>query len=177
MRETEADHRSHGQALARPSLRTTARQDDPDAIRALTAATGFFSQSEVDVAVELVETALRAGPASGYWFLFAERRKRVCGYTCYGPVPCTQSSFDLYWIVVDAASQGQGIGRHLLNQTERLIHKAGGRRIYAETSSRRQYRPTRTFYCHTGFRQVARLKEFYAPGDDKVVYCKLLQND
>lgn len=169
MRETEVMP-----ALDPLVFRAVLEQGDAALVRHLAAATGFFSPSEVGVAVELVETALRDGAVSGYFFLFAQRGERTCGYTCFGPVPCTVHSFDLYWIVVDATFQGQGVGRRLLTQTEQIIHNAGGRRMYAETSSRAQYRPTRTFYRHTGFRQVARLKDFYAPGDSKIIYCKTL---
>lgn len=155
-------------------LRTDLREEDIYRVRIVTEATGFFSAGEVGVAVELIEAAFKQGPASGYSFLFAELDDALRGYTCYGRVPCTEASFDLYWIVVDAASQGQGIGKQLLVRTEDCIRHAGGRQIYAETSSRAQYRPTRSFYRHNGFRQAARLKNFYAVGDDKVIYCKLL---
>lgn len=157
-------------------FRTSLRSSDAALVRSLAAATGFFSLSEVRVAVELAETAARDGAASGYSFLFAQRGGQTCGYTCFGAVPCTAGSFDLYWIVVDSSFQGQGIGRCLLTQTEKLIHDAGGRRVYAETSSRAQYRPTRSFYRHTGFRQVARLKGFYSAGDNKIIFCKTLDS-
>ncbi|MGH8501792.1 MAG: GNAT family N-acetyltransferase [Gammaproteobacteria bacterium] len=147
---------------------------DIDRVRNVTEATGFFSASEVEVAVELIEATFDQGATSGYSFLFAERGGTICGYTCFGPVPCTAASFDLYWIVVDAACQGQGIGKRLLVRTEQLIREAGGRQLYAETSSRRQYRPTRAFYRHAGFLQAARLRDFYAPGDSKIIYCKVL---
>lgn len=171
MRQTEA--RSAARARYRPiKLRTSLHENDAALVRRMTQATGFFSQSEIEVAVELVEVARSEGAASGYLFLFAETDGTSCGYTCFGSVPCTAHSFDLYWIVVDSNFQGQGIGKQLLMRTERIISKAGGRGVYAETSSRAQYRPTRSFYRHTGFAQVARLKDFYAPGDSKIIYCK-----
>jgi len=161
-----------GRAASVLMLRTDLRQQDIDLVRTVTAATGFFSVNEVDVAVELVEAAFGQGAASGYLFLLAEHDGAMCGYTCFGRVPCTEASFDLYWIVVAPAYQGQGIGNRLLMRTEELIHDDGGRQVYAETSSRAQYRPTRSFYRHTGFRQAARLENFYAAGDDKIIYCK-----
>ena len=81
-------------------------------------------------------------------------------------------SFDLYWIVVDRSLQGRKIGRVLLEKTEQLVRAAGGRRVYAETSGRDQYSPTRGFYLRRGYRQDAVLRDFYAPGDDKVVFVK-----
>jgi GNAT superfamily N-acetyltransferase len=126
-------------------------------------------------AVGIKRSPLKMGAASGYSFLFAERGgDDICGYTCFGPAPCTADSFDLYWIVAAAACQGQGVGKRLLTRSEEIIHEVGGRRVYAETSARLQSQPTRAFYRHTGFRQVAWLKDFYAPRDDKIIYCKTL---
>ena len=86
----------------------------------------------------------------------------------------TQSSWDLYWIAVDAAAQGRGLGRAVLAESERRIAAAGGRRVYVETSSRPQYLPTRSFYERCGYAVGAVLDDFYAPGDGKVVFVKAL---
>jgi ribosomal protein S18 acetylase RimI-like enzyme len=102
----------------------------------------------------------------------AERGGRLVGYTCYGLIAATEGSYDLYWIAVEAARQRAGIGAAVLAETERLIRAAGGRRIYAETSGRSEYVPTRGFYERNGYAEEARLKDFYRPGDDKVIYVK-----
>lgn len=143
-------------------------------VRELVSSTGFFSPMEMDIAVELVAEGLARGEESGYIFLFAEQGDRVLGYTCYGPIAGTFSSYDLYWIVVEAGRQGKGLGKALLTFTERDIFKRGGRRIYADTSSRSQYEPTRRFYKSCGYHEEARLEDFYAPGDGKVIYVKIL---
>ena len=49
------------------------------------------------------------------------------------------------------------------------------RQVYIETSNREQYAPTRGFYLRCGYRQEALLKDFYAVGDDKVIYGKVLE--
>src|SRR5438105_4968358 len=49
---------------------------------------------------------------------------------------------------------------------------AGGRLIVVETSSRADYAPTRTFYERRGYAQAARLRGYYAPADDLVIYLK-----
>lgn len=145
---------------------------DGSAIRELVAKTGFFYPDEVDVAVELVEERIAKGASSGYHFVLAELEGVVAGYACYGPIACTRNSYDLYWIAVDPRFQGQGIGRHVLAETERCIREAGGRRVYIETSNREQYRATRGFYLRCGYECAATLEEFYGPGDDKVIYVK-----
>lgn len=143
---------------------------DATAVRAIVDSTGFFSRDEVDVAVELVEERLSLGEAGGYFFLFGEMDGRVVGYTCFGPIPCTAASYDLYWIAVHQEFRGRGIGPLLMARSERLISARGGRRVYIETSSRPQYEPTRSFYLRCGYRQAALLEDFYGPGDGKIIY-------
>jgi len=147
---------------------------DRQRVRELVESTGVFHDHEIDVAVELVDEWLAKGTASGYFFIFAEREGRTLGYACYGPIACTVGSYDLYWIAVDKACQGQGLGKLLLEEAERLITAEGGRRVYIETSNRAEYVPTRGFYLRCGYRIDAVLEDFYAPGDGKVIYVKAL---
>jgi ribosomal protein S18 acetylase RimI-like enzyme len=149
--------------------------EDPEKIRHLTKATGFFYPYEVDIAVELAEDRLAHGEQSGYHFVMAKQDGRLIGYACYGPIACTVSSYDLYWIAVHPDFQGKGLGRDLLVESEKRIAAAGGRRIYVDTSERPQYNPTRAFYETNGYRLEAVLKDFYAPGDGKAVYCKVME--
>lgn len=148
---------------------------DRDTILELVKDTGFFNPEEELIALELMDAHLEKGPDSGYLFLFCQDESgRALGYTCYGHIPGTASSYDLYWIVVDKSSQRLGIGRQLLSKTEDEIRKMGGTRIYIETSSRELYRPTRSFYRNSDYREEAVLRDFYAPGDGKIIYMKEL---
>jgi GNAT superfamily N-acetyltransferase len=156
------------------TLRTAVVRGDVDIVRDIVVSTGLFRPDEIGIAAELVEERLRIGPASGYHFIFAEREGRVLGYSCYGPVPLTLHSYDLYWIAVRKEHQGEGIGRVLLERSEAAIVELGGRRVYIETSSRSVYRDTRRFYECRGYRSEAALEEFYAPGDHKVIYVKAI---
>ena len=122
----------------------------------------------------------RRGPASGYEFLFVEpegsreEAPRTLAYACFGPIACTLGSYDLYWIAVDAAQRGAGIGAWLLREVEAKIQRNGARRLYIETSGRPQYDPTRRFYLSCGFTLAASLPEFYGPADSKEIYWKPL---
>lgn len=162
----------------RMDWRSELRASDPIAVGELVAATKFFSVAEKDVAVELVDDALARGAASGYHFVFAnaaESTHRIDGYTCYGPIPATASSFDLYWIAVTPRVQRSGLGRELLLETERRAVGLGARQMYVDTSGREQYSPTRAFYERMGYEKAAELADFYAPGDAKIIYWKKLQ--
>jgi ribosomal protein S18 acetylase RimI-like enzyme len=147
---------------------------DREAVRAIVESTGFFSREEADVAVELVDERLAKGLASGYEFVFCECGGRMLGYACFGPVPATKESFDLYWIATDRQSQDRGIGRAVLAECERLLAARGGGRMYLDTSGRPQYGPTHRFYERNGYRREAVLCDFFAPGDDKVIYLKVV---
>ena len=166
-RSDEANHNEF-------TFRYDVEPEDPQRVRQLTIATGFFKPFEVLVAVELVEERLAKGVDSGYHFIMVQEADRLIGYACYGATPCTESSYDLYWIAVHPESQRRGVGRRLMTEAERLIGQAGGRRVYVETSQRSDYASTRRFYEHCGYTVEAILPEFYGPGDGKVIYCKVL---
>ena len=155
-------------------LREKVLPGDPKAVREILISNKYFFDFEIAVAEELIEERLARGPASGYHFFFAEIENRVVGYTCYGPIPCTQKSFDLYWIAVSEELRRQGFGRVLLSETEKAIRKLGGERVYIETSSRPDYEPTRKFYEQSGYHLAARLDDFYARGDAKLTWEKNL---
>jgi len=156
------------------SFRTVPRSDDAVAIGAIVQSTGVFRHDEVDVAVELIEERLKRGIESGYYFVFAEHAGVVVGYTCFGPIPCTVASYDLYWIAVAKDLHGKKVGTGLIGETERHIGTMGGKRVYIETSSRADYLPTRHFYTRHQYLLEATIKNFYDDNDDKQIYSKEL---
>jgi len=156
------------------ALRDVVLPQDREGVRAIVENTGFFRPDEVAIAVELVEERLARGAASGYHFIFAELGDELAGYACYGPIACTVGSYDLYWIAVAPSWQRHGIGRKLVEAVEARVALNGDARIYIDTSGQTKYAPTRSFYERSGFRCDARLADFYAPGDDRVIYVKIL---
>ncbi|MGE4440564.1 MAG: N-acetyltransferase family protein [Desulfomicrobium sp.] len=154
-------------------FRDRVREDDRQSVREIVTSTAFFSEVEVDVAEELVAERLVKGEESGYFFVFAESRQgQVLGYACYGPTPCTASTFDLYWVAVRESMRGQGLGKMLLREVEDRLEGMGGGKLIAETSSREQYAPTHRFYLACGFEQEARIGDYYAPGEDILYFTK-----
>lgn len=150
---------------------------DRAAIERITRSSGFFSDAEVGVALEVFDEAL-ANADSGYEYLVAEGRDGILGYACWGgPIEMTESSFDLFWIAVDGPARGSGVGRRLLAAAETGAAAAGCSQLFVETSGRVQYAPTHAFYESVGYQRVAELPDFYAPGDSKVFYVKRLIED
>jgi len=151
------------------------RPADREAILAALAATLAFRADELAIAREVLDDALRDGPAGDYQSYTAEHDGRVAGWICFGPTPCTVGTFDIYWIAVDPAAQGHGIGTALMALAESEIRAAGGRLAVAETSGRPSYAPTRRFYTGLGYHEAAIIADFYGPADDQVIFTKKLQ--
>ncbi|MFO0873245.1 MAG: GNAT family N-acetyltransferase [Phycisphaerales bacterium] len=155
------------------TLRDSPRPSDAVAVERLVRETGFFTGEETTVAAQIVDQRIREGPASDYRFVFVDdARGNLVGYVCFGRISFTQTSYDVYWIVVDPTAQRGGLGRLLLREAEAAITALGGTQVFIETAGRDLYAPTRRFYERSGYRVAARLDDFYAPGDAKVVYVK-----
>jgi GNAT superfamily N-acetyltransferase len=145
---------------------------DRGRLEEITRAVGLFREDEIPVALEVFDEATRAGAlGESYQLLGAEVEGSLSGWICWGPTPCTLGTYDLYWMVVDPALQGTGIGTAMLVEMERRL--AGvARIIVVETSGRPDYGPTRRFYEARGYGAAATIPDFYAPGEDQVVYVK-----
>jgi ribosomal protein S18 acetylase RimI-like enzyme len=138
-------------------------------------ATPEFTREEVAVALELIDIYLERGTGSGYHILTAALDYEPAGYVCYGPTPMTAGTWDIYWIAVDGTKQRRGIGRALLTAAEEKVKKASGRMVLIETSSKDSYEKTRAFYRDREYGVIARIPDFYSPGDDKLVLRKIFE--
>ena len=154
--------------MLRPMARTD-RQPVLDLIRS----TGFFTPGEIQVAEELIDIYLNNPEQRDYYIVVVENeRGQVAGYMTYGPTPLTEGTWDLYWIAVAPEAQGRGYGQRLVGWLEDEVKKNKGRLVLIETSSQPKYQPTRRFYEKLGYTEVARIRDFYRPGDDRVIFGK-----
>lgn len=157
------------------SMRFDLKRGENKKIREMTEAVHVFNHDEVDIADELAIDNIKKGAAkSEYQFILCENGSELLGYTCYGYTRGTKDSYDLFWIVVRSDLRGTGIGTKLISETENVILKRGGKKVYVETSSKDSYYSSRQFYIKRGYRQEAVFKDFYDAGDDKIVYRKTL---
>jgi len=152
------------------TLRNSPAATDQSDVATILSATDMFTAAEIDIAVSLLAEPIDAG----YRFLFADHSEGLAGFACYGHIPGTDRSYDLYWIAVQPACQGAGLGRRLLSAVERAVIQNGGERLYVDTSGRQQYAATRKFYLAAGYAVAAELPDFYRPGDGKIIFCKAL---
>ena len=132
----------------------------------------IFGPHEVTVALEVFDASLNPGQTD-YESVGIELDGQVAGWICWGPTPCTAGTFDMYWIAVDPSVHGAGLGSKLVAEMERRL--AGrARLVVVETGGRKEYEATRGFYLARSYEEVARVPDFYAPGDDQVIFVKRL---
>ncbi len=146
---------------------------DKPAVLGLIRATDMFTPEEIGVAEELIDIYLGVPEQKDYRIVVVENeRKDVVGYLTWGPTPLSEDGYDLYWMAVSPAEQGHGYGKQLVRWLEAEVRKLAGRLIIIETSSQAKYQPTRQFYLNLDYKEVARVPEYYKPGDDRVIYAK-----
>lgn len=136
--------------------------------RAMLAECGAFTAEEVRVATDMIE----AGLEGEYHLLAVASAGAFAGYACIGPAALTERSWYLYWICL--AAPGAGSAMPLLAGIEAHMRAQGGDRLVAETSGRDTYARARAFYRKAGFQPCGRIPDFYAPGDDCVLFVKSL---
>jgi ribosomal protein S18 acetylase RimI-like enzyme len=148
---------------------------DKPALMRILRHTPEFKPHELTVAEEVIDAYLGDPVNSGYHILVARDGPGITGYICYGPTPCTEGTWDIYWEAVDREKRGLGIGSALTKTAEKTIGESQGRMILIETSSTPLYENTRRFHLGQGYEVVGRIPDFYAPGDDRLILQKRLR--
>jgi ribosomal protein S18 acetylase RimI-like enzyme len=147
---------------------------DKQAILDILYDTPEFNPLDLTTAIEVMNDYLHDTENSGYHTLVAEVDGKVAGYICFGRNNMTESTWDIYWVAVSHKIQGRGIGRQLMEAAENHIQAAGGKLIILETSSLPIYDKTNRFYVFLEYKLDCRIKDFYSPGDDQIIYEKRL---
>lgn len=139
---------------------------------ALVAAQDNFTALEKEVAEEVIDDGL-TGKDDYEILVGVKPGGEVAGFICFGPIPLTEHSFDLYWIATQPSLGRQGIGGQLLAAMEEELRRSRAV-VYIDTSSTPGYDKARAFYEKHGYQIAASLKDFYHPGDDRIIYRKEL---
>jgi ribosomal protein S18 acetylase RimI-like enzyme len=145
--------------------------EDRSGIGEIARNSGVFSAEEEASVFELFDAHLQSAD-SGYDWLSARIAGRLAGFACYGPTPLASGAYDLYWICTDREHQARGIGRGLFYAVESEIRKQGGRLLMIWTGGGKDYLPASKFYESMGCELSARIRDYYRPGEDLLVYVK-----
>ena len=152
----------------RPLLRR-----DRFSLVSLLKAQDHFRPVEIQIALELIDLALDQPAQGDYLIRLAEENQgQVLGYACFGKAPLTDAVYDLYWIVVHPDFWSRGPGSALLLKAEEEVKRLKARLMLIETSSLPSYARPRSFYLKNGYREIARIPDYYAVGDHKIIFGK-----
>ncbi len=150
---------------------------DLDAIKALAVAAEMFPEDAVGWVDEMLPGALSGALEGHAWLVHTDAAGQLEGAVYYAPEPFADRVWNVYFIAVQPKTQGRGVGSGLLAAVEAALRERGpeaARVVVIETSSTAKYARTRAFYPARGYVEEARIREYYGPGDDKVIFWKSL---
>jgi ribosomal protein S18 acetylase RimI-like enzyme len=137
--------------------------------------TGVFKPMEIQALREVLDDYHDEMHKHGHRSVTFEKDGQVLGFAYYAPTAMTDRNWHLYWIAVNKQSHARGVGSQLLRFVEDAIRRENGRQLLIETSSLPHYNLTRRFYLKHGYEKACVQPDFYADGDDMVVFRKRLQ--
>ncbi|MCW1957936.1 MAG: GNAT family N-acetyltransferase [Mycobacterium sp.] len=165
--------------MPEPSIRIPTGSD-VERIKQIAVAAGMFSPEEAGFIDDMLAGFFDGSLAGHRWVVVDDTSGRASAAAHYAPEPFADRVWNLYFIAVAPDKQGHGLGCSLIHHLERELTARGddvARVLIVETSATDQYAATRTFYRNRGYREEARIRQFYGPADDKIVFWKSLVED
>jgi ribosomal protein S18 acetylase RimI-like enzyme len=148
--------------------------DDSSALLAILESSGQFDANSLEQ-VKATLASYLDGTSENLWFT-ADDGEPV-GVAYCAPEPVTDGTWNLLLLWTRPDRHRQGHGSALFSQVENVLRERGVRLLIVETSGLDAFEPARKFYDWCGFRQEARVRNFFAAGDDKLIYTKSLLAD
>lgn len=161
-------------SAAHPSHIRVARPEDRHAITEVARAAGLFPPEEL-TEVNATLDAFLTGETQGDRWLVYDTADGVAAIAFFAPERMTEGTWNLYFLAVHPEHQSQGLGAALVLRVEHDLREAGARVLLIETSGVPGFAAQRSFYARLGYHEEGRIREFYAPGDDKIIYWKHMQ--
>ncbi len=146
--------------------------EDTQALVELAESTGVFKPQEIVALREVLDDYHAHAQAMGHKAVTFGTKQAIEGFAYFAPAAMTDRTWYLYWIAVTKKTQARGVGSQLLRYVEEEIRRHNGRVLFIETSSLPHYDLTRKFYVKHQYDRAAVLPDYYAEGDDMVVFRK-----
>lgn len=150
-------------------VRPTIRDDIPR-LEGIVHETGLFPS---ELLPEMLGGFLNENPNGEVW-LTCEADGAPVGLCFAAPEQFTGGAWNMLAIAVASSRRGTGVGGALVKGLEHILRHRGERVLIADTSGTDAFARTRDFYRKHGFTEEARIRDFWAAGDDKVVFWKSL---
>lgn len=151
-------------------IRPTESDDVPD-LKLVLDATGLFPS---EMLPDMLGGFLSEESSEDLWLTCVAEGKAI-GFCYVVPETLTDGTWNMLAIAVLPSQQGSGVGAAIVRQLEAGLRERGQRLLIVETSGKDEFAPTRAFYRKNGYREEARIRDFWAAGDDKIVFWKSLK--
>lgn len=132
----------------------------------------IIEQTDEDDAADALETFSTHG-VTGMFVL--RQDKTILGVTGFTPSEASEQVVWLSYTYLDSAYRGQSHGKHMVSKLLELLNGNNVRKIFIATSDYVEdgdeiYGDAHRFYEGMGAEQEVVLKDFYAPGESKLIY-------
>lgn len=151
------------------NIRQTKSEDLPD-LEVVLEETGLFPSEMLS---DMIGRFLSEDASEDLWLTY-EEDSTALGFCYAAPEQLTEGTWNMLAIAVLPSKQGEGLGAAIVQELEAVLRGRGHRVLIADTSGTEAYRKTREFYRKNGYTEEARVRDFWAPGDDKVIFWKAL---
>jgi ribosomal protein S18 acetylase RimI-like enzyme len=146
------------------------QQHDLSALQLVLDGTALFPG---DLLPAMISGFLSGAESSEIW-LTCELEGTATGF-CYAiPEMAAEGTWNMLAIAVLPAVQRLGHGGALVARLEAMLRERGQRILIVDTSGTDAFARTREFYRKNGYTEEARIRDFWADGDDKIVFWKAL---
>ena len=154
--------------MTNPTIKPTTR-DDIAALSEILDGTALFPS---EMLPEMLAPVL-AGQTDAFW-LSCHLEGRVVGFCYTVPEALADGTWNMLALAVHPALQGKGLGAALVAGAERHLQATAQRILIVDTSGSDDFALTRKFYAQNGYEEEARIRDFWAAGDDKITFRKAL---
>ena len=96
------------------------------------------------------------------------------GVAYCAPEPVTDGTWNLLMLWLQDGFEGKGFAQALVAEIENELRARNARLLLVETSQLPDFERARKFYKNYGFQLEAEVKDFFAAGDNKLIYTKAL---
>ena len=115
-------------------------------------------------------------PQQAIWLTAIDTEQPV-GVAYCAPEPVTDGTWNLLMLWLQDGFAGQGFGKALVAEIEKELRARSARLLIVETSQLPEFERARKFYQSYGFQLAAEVKDFFAVGDNKLIYSYRLPRD
>ncbi|MEM6578249.1 MAG: GNAT family N-acetyltransferase [Pseudomonadota bacterium] len=154
--------------MTEPAIKATEESDIP-ALQKVLQETDLFPS---DMLGDMLAPSL-AGETDAFW-LTCNLDGEAVGFCYTAHEALTDGTWNMLALAVHPKVQRKRLGAKLVRGAEQHLIGLKQRMLIIETSGSEDFALAREFYTQNGFVEEARIRDFWANGDDKIVFRKVL---